>query len=119
MDDIYKAAVRDWDWWAHWGVSQLRMGGRTRPPREVVGTKKRPSRRWRVVGLAFQSIDWRGAVRVGRGGSCTFQHHVCLCLQVSVVCVTVSQPHLSAFVSLVSGPLPFLASFHLLVLSCL
>lgn len=97
MDDIYKAAVRDWDWWAHWGVTQLRIGGQGHP-REVVGTQKRPSRGWWVVGLAFRSVDWRGAVRVGRGGSPTFQHHVCLCLQVSVVCVTVSQPSLCSCV---------------------
>lgn len=32
MDDIYKAAVRDWAGWTHWGLTHLRMrgGGRAR-----------------------------------------------------------------------------------------
>lgn len=39
MDDIYKAAVRDWDGWAQWGVTLLWMGEQGHP-REVVGTQE-------------------------------------------------------------------------------
>lgn len=31
MDDIYKAAVRDWGGWAYWGLTYLRMGDKVTP----------------------------------------------------------------------------------------
>ena len=60
------------------------------------------------VGLAFQSVE--EVKSLGSGRNCQgwwrwtskLEHHVQPCLQTSVVCVTVSGPHLSAFVPLVS-----------------
>lgn len=40
MDDIYKAAVRDWGGWARWGVSPLRVGEQGHP-RKVGGTQEK------------------------------------------------------------------------------
>lgn len=37
MDDIYKAAVRNWDGWAHWGLTHLRMGQGARSPQRSGG----------------------------------------------------------------------------------
>lgn len=83
MDDIYKAAVRDWSGWAHWGLTHLRMGaGRGQGhPRDVVGTQERTHILSAqvlkgTVGLVFWVLkgfrDWRGPVIVGGGGGHTF-----------------------------------------------
>lgn len=82
MDDIYKAAVRDWAGWTHWGLTHLRMrgGGGQGHSRDVVGTQERThilsaQGLKGMVGLVFWVLkgfrDWRGSVRVGRGGGHT------------------------------------------------
>lgn len=60
MDDIYKAAVRDWGGWAYWGLTYLRIGGQGHP-REVVGTQERTftlsgQSLKGMVGLVFQRV---------------------------------------------------------------
>lgn len=75
MDDIYKAAVRDWagqGWggWAHWGLTQLTLGGEVTPQRWWVARRgPRQLSAQAFKGMVEMAFQFQGVEGVKGSGS--------------------------------------------------
>lgn len=129
MDDIYKAAVRDWGGWAYWGLTYLRIGGQGHP-REVVGTQERTftlsgQSLKGMVGLVFQGVkrvrDLGLLERSCRSGWRRRSHFLASCLPLSPsVCGPSHYLSVTSICTCLSDLwiFVFLSSFCFLVPSC-